>query len=566
MSLFSAIQKSANALQVAELGLHVVGNNVANAGTPGYIRQELLQSSGPAVRIGPVILGAGVRAVGVVQKLDEFLVERMREIRSDLESSDRMSQLYGNLESIFNEMNDNDLSSRLNDFSISIQDLLNQPGNEALRRLVIERGRVLTEDIRSIDQQMKSFNSLLNSETQQTAEEINRLSAKIATLNQRIVEMEGGKASRTSDAVGLRDERLTALEELSAYVDIRTVEQESGAVSVFLGGDYLVADGLYRQVAVALKTEEGENFPEVRFVDTDSPLEVSGGRLHGIYSARNSVIRGFGVSLDQFARTVIHQFNRVHSQGQGAVGFAEATAATTTDDPSGPLDLAGFGAKLENGDFQILVKDLGTGLVTTSTIRVKLTGAPDDSSLEDVAAQLNAVSGVNASVTNDGRLRIVSDSNQLKFSFQNDTSGLLAATGINTFFVGNSAATIAINPIVANDPRMLAASLTGIGYGTDNAVQLARAFEDPIESLEGRSIKESYEDMVVRLIQDINLQKGKSDGLRNFYNTLEAQHLANSGVNMDEEAIKMIFYQRVFQANSKLIQTSSEILETLVNL
>ena len=72
--------------------------------------------------------------------------------------------------------------------------------------------------------------------------------------------------------------------------------------------------------------------------------------------------------------------------------------------------------------------------------------------------------------------------------------------------------------------------------------------------------------MVVRITQDISLQRGKSDGLNNFYKALESQHLSVTGVNMDEEAIKMIFYQRMFQANSKLIKTSSEILELLVNL
>jgi len=566
MSLFSAIQKSANALQVAELGLQVVGNNVANAGTPGYIRQELLQTSGPAVRIGPVILGAGVRAVGVVQKLDNFLVERMRHIRSDLESSDRLGQLYGNLESILNEMNDNDLSSRINDFSISIQDLLNQPGNEALRRLVIERGKVLSEDIRSVNTQLESFNTLLNSETQQTAAEINRLTSKIATLNSRIVELEGGKSSKTSDAVGLRDERLQALEELSVYVDTRVVEQESGAVSVFVGGEYLVADGLSRAVSVALKSVDGRTYPEIRLSDTDSPLKVNGGRLHGIYNAREVGVLGIGASFDQFARNVIQQFNRIHTQGQGAVGFSEAISASTTDDPLGPLDLAGYSAPIANGDFQIQVKDLASGAITTSTIRIRLVGAVDDTSLEDVANQIDAVSGLDATITNDGRLRILSTSHQLRFSFQNDNSNFLAATGINTFFVGDSASTIAVNSVVANDPRMLAASSTGIGYGTDNAVRLAQAFEDPLQSLDGRSLKESYEDMVLRIIQDVSLQNGKSQGLRNFYKTLEAQHLATSGVNMDEEAMKMIFYQRVFQANSKLIQASSEMLDVLVNL
>ncbi len=69
MSLFATIQTSANALQVSELGLQVVSNNVANANTPGYIRQELIQSTGPAVLVGSVLLGYGVRANGVVQKV-----------------------------------------------------------------------------------------------------------------------------------------------------------------------------------------------------------------------------------------------------------------------------------------------------------------------------------------------------------------------------------------------------------------------------------------------------------------------------------------------------------------
>lgn len=566
MSLFSTIQKGANALQVAELGLQVVGNNVANAGTPGYLRQELIQTSGPAVKVGRLILGQGVKAVGVVQKLDHFVVERMRQVRSDLESSDRISQLYTDFENILGEMTDRDLSSKIHGFSASIQDMLNQPGNEAIRRLVIEQGHVLTEEIRNINQQLDSFTNSLNSETRQIVNEINRLTGQVASLNRQIVELEGGKASRTSDAVGLRDERLQALDELSTYINIRAVEQESGSVSVFVGGEYLVADGLQRRVNLAINTSGVTTFPEVRIADTDFPIQPTGGKLHGIYTARSTVVEGLRSSMDQFARDVITQFNKIHTQGQGAVGFRELTSSHANDDPQGPLDLAGYWQSVQNGEFQVQVRDLESGQTTTHSIRVELNGGADDTSLEDIQAQLDAISGLSASITSDGRLRLTSSSHRLTFSFQNDTSDFLSAAGLNTFFSGDSASNIRVNPVVANDPRLLAASLTGVGYGTENAVKLAQAFDDPIASLGDRSLKESYEDMVVRVFQDVNLQRGKSDGLRNFYKTLEAQHLAASGVNMDEEAIKMIFFQRMFQANSKLIKTSTEMLDILVNL
>ena len=480
MSLFSVIQNSANALQVAELGLQVVGNNVANAGTPGYIRQELIQTSGPAVRTGPVILTYGVRAVGVAQKLDEFVAERLRQVRSDLASSDRQVQLYSQLESIIGEMNSNDLSSQMNDFSASIQNLLNHPGNEAIRRLVVEQGKMLAGEIQSLSRQLTGFNTNLNSETRQLENEINRLTNQIASLNRRIVELEGGKSTKTSDAVGLRDERQRALDDLSAYVNIRVVEQDSGAVSVFVGGEYLVTDGIQRPVTTASRTEADLTYPEIRLADTDFPLEVSGGQLHGIYQARRLAIQGIGATLDQFARDVIEQFNHIHSQGQGTEGFSEVTSHHPATSFHQPLNAAGYWGSLRNGEFQVQVLNLELGTSTTHNIRVQLTGAADDTSLSDIRDQLQAISGINASLTSDGRLQLSASSHKIRFTFQNDSSNFLSAAGINTFFVGHSAATIAVNSVVAENPRMFAASLGSAGYGTDNAIRLAQAFEDPM--------------------------------------------------------------------------------------
>ena len=58
--------------------LHVTGNNIANANTPDYIRQRLVQEPAPAYRLGNVIMGLGVKAEGVQQVIDKFLDERMR--------------------------------------------------------------------------------------------------------------------------------------------------------------------------------------------------------------------------------------------------------------------------------------------------------------------------------------------------------------------------------------------------------------------------------------------------------------------------------------------------------
>ncbi len=51
-----------------------------------------------------------------------------------------------------------------------------------------------------------------------------------------------------------------------------------------------------------------------------------------------------------------------------------------------------------------------------------------------------------------------------------------------------------------------------------------------------------------------------------FEENLKGQHLAISGVSLDEEAVKLISYQRAFQATAKYIATLNELLGVLVNL
>src|SRR3954453_754682 len=102
MSLLGTIQLSSNALNAAQLGLQVTGNNIANANTPDYIRQRLVQSTQPGFPLGGLIVGLGVRIDGVQQILDKFLAERMRGAPTAVASSDAQADAYTKLESVVN--------------------------------------------------------------------------------------------------------------------------------------------------------------------------------------------------------------------------------------------------------------------------------------------------------------------------------------------------------------------------------------------------------------------------------------------------------------------------------
>ena len=564
MSLFSAIQGSANALRVHQLGLQVVGNNIANVNTPGYIRQELVLNPALGYRAGSLIIGQGVEAVGVQQKLDNFTLDRLRNTRSQLSYQEQVQATNSSVESIFNELSENDLSSRLSSLANAFQDVANQPGSESMQALVIQRGQELATQLREISSSLAEGAAQMRHEIGASVDQINRIAKSLADLNQRIVEVEGGTSS---SAVGLRDERLKLLDELATYVDVSVTEQSSGSTTVFVGGDYIVSDGIARQIKASAIAEDGAQVIELRFADTDSSLDLQGGKLKGLYESINrSSTDGYQGKIDKLAKDVIYVVNRIHSQGQGNKDFQSVLSDAVLGPSDLPLELSNSGFQIDNGSFEIRVTDSRTGETKSYDFPVKQLGLETDTTAEELAAAINNVSGLSASVTNDGRFEIKSDSPAISFSFANDTSGALAALGINTFFTGNSANTMAVKQEIISDPSLLAVSLDGVGNGASNAIRLSEAFSSPNELLGGRSLNGIYDSIVSEMTRDINTQKGVTDGLRNFMQTLEARHLGISGVSLDEEAVKMLLYQKAFQATAKVVSAAAELLDTLVNI
>ncbi|HEX5103308.1 MAG TPA: flagellar hook-associated protein FlgK [Pirellulaceae bacterium] len=565
MTLFSSIQTAKNSLLVAQLGLQVTGNNIANANTPGYIRERLILNPQPPQRYGGHLVGLGVDAEGVVQVIDRFLEERLRRANSDLAGGEALEHAYVQLEGLIGELSDTDLSTSLTDFFASIHDVLNQPESVSVRNLAVLEGQALTDDIRRLDSQAREIHQDLNGRIISTADRINALLEDIAKLNGQIVEAENSDVS-ASDAVGLRDKRSKVLAELASIVDIRTVEQEAGDVTVFSGGDYLVAGVNWRPVKVVHSTENGLSVAEIRITELDAPLVTTSGELAGLLAARDTVLGGFIEDLNSFTRTLLFEFNKVYAGGQGLAGYSSATSEFAVSDVAAALNQAGLEFSPVHGGFQILVKNEQTGLTKTTDIQIDLDGLATDTSLTDLAAQLDAVDGIAAIVTPEGKLQIASDSNDVSFAFANDTSGILAALGINTFFSGSSASDIGINAALRANPRLFAASAGGIGEDSANATRLATLLTEPLASHNGDSLAILYDRLTGDVAQGAAGARATTEGYRVFQRTLEGQHLAITGVNIDEEAVQMIAWQRAFQASAKVISTINELLETLVNL
>ena len=507
MSLIGTIQQSAGALQAAQIGLQVVGNNIANANTSGYIRQQLQQASASAVRDGGLIKGLGVRTTGIVQHVDKALIERMYRAKSALDGAEALQNAYSQLEELTTDLDNSGLSQQLSLFNNSLHELSAQPADRALREFVVLQGETLASNIRRTRDSVLERRELWDGELTNMTNKINHLSGRIADLNTQIAGIEGGGLIR-SDATGLRDQRYRDLEELSGILNINVQEQTSGTVSVFGS-----------------------------FVDT----------------------------IDSMATALIRSVNELHSQGQGRSGFSDLVGFSKTD-PVVPLSRSELPWSPKNGTFDMNVVDDAGELISTHRINVQMLGQVDDSTVSSIVADIDAIAGLQAGVTSDGRVSISSESPVARFTFGEDSSGFLAAAGINSFFTGRNAGNIGINDQLLEDSNYLAISAGGIGADTEVLNQLVDLVDTPLDLMDGRTVRETYEDTVSALGQQISLQQNATVGLKDFHATLQSQHLAITGVNIDEESIRMIAYQRAFQASSRVIAAASEMLELLVAL
>lgn len=565
MSLFSSIRLASNSLSAMQIGLQVVGQNIANSNTPGYIREETVLTPAPTQQLGGLLMGMGVQVSGIVQKIDYFLAERMRGAQSEQTGAETEEQTYLQLEGLLGELSDTDLSTSLDNFFNSIHEVLNQPESTSIRNLAVLQGQTLAGDINRISDRVRDISNDVNTRIGNVADDINRLTGQIATLNVRIATVEGGGSSN-SDAVGLRDQRETALTELAKLVDVRAIEQKNSTVSVYVGGEYLVLEGIQRPVKAVTDSVNGLARTEIQIDGINAPLKFSGGELAGLFNSRDNILGGFLNQLDDFSGSLAYEFNKVYSRGQGLKGFTDLTSEFSVDDPQAALDAAGLKFTPTNGSFDVLVLNKQTGLTQTTTINVDLNGLDEDMSLTDLATALNAINGISASIDSTNHLQISSDSSNTEFSFAGDSSGVLAALGVNTFFSGYDSGSLGINQKVADDPALFAASSGGIGEDSNNAVELAAFLDRPIEAKNGASISVLYDRLVSQVTQGSTVAQSVAEGYRVFSETLTGQHLALTGVNLDEEAVKMITYQRAYQASAKYISTLSDLLDILVNL
>lgn len=567
MALGTALNIGRSGLLTSQAALAVTGNNLANLATRGYHKQQTsLSPIGDRAFQSGLFMGQGVQIDAITRRVNSALEGRLRDAISQESRSNVRKDLLSQVESIQNEFTDIDLSSRLQSYFNAWSQLSNNPQDLSLRTLVGEEAGSLSSflvDMRTslTDLQRQSDAALGNAVT--AADDI---LSRVEMLNKQIANAEGGSSS---EAMGLRDQRDVMLGDLARYVDISTVELSSGAVDVHVGSQPIVLNGESRGLDIRNRQVDGQQVTEVVIVEDQSQIDLTSGELGGYLAFANEDLAGAIDTLDTFANQLIYQTNRLHSQGQALRGFDSVTGTTRVEDPTlalhDPELDTGFAP--QHGSFKVHVTQKSTGQRTTSNINIDLDGINPaaDTTLNSLAADLNGVANLSATVNGNGTLTLAADSSDFEISFSEDSSGALAALGLNTFFQGRDATDIAVNPIV-HDPNHVAAARGHMAGDNRTALAIAGLREGAVEELNGLSLTQFWdrhvEDYAIRLSQ--TRAAVDADGV--VKESLMTQQQAASGVNADEETIDLIQFQRAFQANARFINVVDDLMQTLLSL
>ncbi|MBI5521248.1 MAG: flagellar hook-associated protein FlgK [Desulfarculus sp.] len=575
--IYNMLDISRWALHANTRALDTVSHNVANVNTAGYSRQETVLATRGAQFASEGWYGNGVKVANVIQHVDKLIQQQITDKSTQMGYYDsRLSQLQ-RLEALDNEAGDSSLGKSLTSFFNAWQQLSLNSESTAVRQAVRESAQNLASRLNTISQDLAQVKRDLNGYLGAGVTEINQICRRIADLNSKIISTEAmGKAAND-----FRDERQRQIEDLSQKLNIQWFEDGKGSVSIFTGqGAVLVQENYPRSGdadPLAFQEMTGYTDKQVVWTGTNQVLgttQITGGELGAWLKVRDEDLQGMQDFMDELTENLVWEVNFQHSQGTGQTKFTDVTGTYKSVDYQTALNASTntlpFKDQLQSGSLTVWVYEAGTR--RSYTVNVD----PNDH-ITAVAQKINAVINptLNASlnpvatVENGQQLRFHATGG-IEFSFANDTSGLLAAMGINTFFDGYNAGNLGVNALVQADVariaagRLLASGEQAVGDNS-NALDLA-----DLKDLDAMaSGTQTFNEAVISFASSLGSDIANTEDSQTFAQSANTQ-LQNmrdqvSAVNLDEEMIKMIQYQRAYQSAAKMISVADEMLQTLLN-
>ncbi|HZW07895.1 MAG TPA: flagellar basal body rod C-terminal domain-containing protein, partial [Phycisphaerales bacterium] len=193
-------------------------------------------------------------------------------------------------------------------------------------------------------------------------------------------------------------------------------------------------------------------------------------------------------------------------------------------------------------------------------------GYGDDTSPADIAAALNAVPNLTASIDVNGRLQVSAAAGST-VSFVDDTSGALAAMGVNCYFTGSNAQDMGVSADLADNSLLNVTTIDGTTPNASGIAMAIVALRDQTNSDLGEATFSGYWDAATQTVSaSASNAKTQSQAAAAVKDSLDSQVYALTGVNLDEEAINLVQFQTMYSASARYVGVLQEVTQTLLGM
>ncbi|HEY0955769.1 MAG TPA: flagellar hook-associated protein FlgK [Roseateles sp.] len=394
----SMIYNGLSGALAAQTALNTNSQNIANAMTPGYVRQGVLLSTQSQGR-GANAAG-GVTVSALLRFSDGYKSLQMWSSASSLGQFSAAQPYLTQLEQVMSDDASN-INQGFDAFFAALNAASTQPDSGPLRDQVITAADGLARRFDSMRSLLDNQSLAMRTQRGAALNQINGYTADIAQLNR---EVAAARAAGLNDSA-LLDARDRKVDALASLVGLQTVAQPDGTLSVSLrGGQPLVVGADAGHLGEGAPGMLDLSFGAGSFKVLNRGL---GGQLGGLQDYEDQTLGTLKTSLDELAKGFADSFNAQHQLGFSQSGvtnqdlFTYAGDGKLTLNPLSGADLAFSSSATALGDsanLQKLVNLRQTATVALSTFDAngQPTGSTINVSLGDVYTQLVGKLGVHS--------------------------------------------------------------------------------------------------------------------------------------------------------------------------
>ena len=520
--IFQTFNVAKLGMQAQQNAVNTASHNIANANTEGFSRQRVnLQTTLPFTYAGIGQFGTGVEVGSITRTRDEFLDTQIR-LENAMDGRYKTDgAALEQVEMIFMEPSDTGLNSALDEFWNSWQELSKTPENSNAKTIVAHSAASLTDMANHMDGQLETLKADLTTLQASTVKDANVLLSQINDTNDQIYRVKL-KGLEPND---LMDRRDLLVDRLSSIVDIKTSINEYGSMEIS-----------NRETGKILLNANPKETAEVEMsvVKTAAYDDAAGEWTLTVFRKGDSTEPLKTVTLagapDAFCRGDVLLTDPLEDWDDGAVTLSKL--------PLEEGELAGNSLGIERiGEYQNRLDSLMNGIAQ----------------------------GVNTIHSETGQAFFTISGTATEFSAGNITVNENIMNDVNLVQAGE----IAGGPAGDGSRALAIAGLRNGRFNVENiegdiAGYISGEMTIPSNAA-GRSFDSFYKDLIATIgIESQDAIRG-SENQEALLLQLNQRKESISGVSIDEEVASLIQYQTAYQANARVMETLSLMLDTLIN-